>query len=230
LITGLPQAAAMAIEAAREADPFTSLDNFVRRTGLSQPIVARLAEADAFGSLAMDRRAALWQALGQEKRTKNQPLLAAAADDDEPAADLPPMPMIEQVFADYRTSGLSLKAHPLSFFRPQLDQLRVTRSGDLEKMRDGRHLRVAGLVILRQRPGTARGITFVTLEDETGLANLVIRPQIWERYYTIARTRSAWIAHGTLENREGVIHLVASRLEDLSARLDELRVHSRDFH
>ena len=226
----MPQAAAERIEAARNDGPFTSLDNFVRRTRLGQPIVTKLAEADAFGSLAMDRRAALWQALGQEKRAKNQPLLAAMVDDDEPAAELPPMPMIDQVFADYRTSGLSLKAHPISFFRPQLDQLRVTRSGDLEKLHDGRHLRVAGLVLLRQRPGTARGITFVTLEDETGLANLVLRPEIWERYYDVARTSPAWIAHGALESREGVIHIVANRLEDLSARLGDLKIRSRDFH
>jgi error-prone DNA polymerase len=192
--------------------------------------VAKLAEADAFGSIQLNRRAALWQALGQEKREKNQPLLSGLADEDEPAADLPPMPMIDQVFADYRTSGLSLKAHPISFFRPQLDQLRVTRCGDLDQMRDGRHLRVAGLVLLRQRPGTARGITFVTLEDETGLANLVLCPEIWERYYNVARTSPAWIAHGALESREGVIHIVANRLEDLSSRLGELRVRSRDFH
>jgi error-prone DNA polymerase len=96
-------------------------------------------------------------------------------------------------------------------------------------VRDGRHLRVAGLVLLRQRPGTAKGITFVTLEDETGLVNLVIRPNIWERYYKIARTSPAWIAHGCLENKEGVIHLVVSRLQDLSHLLGDLKTRSRDF-
>jgi error-prone DNA polymerase len=96
-------------------------------------------------------------------------------------------------------------------------------------MHDGRHLRVAGIVLLRQRPGTARGITFVTLEDETGLANLVIKPQIWDRFYSVARRSSAWIAHGLLESRENVIHLVVNRLEDLSARLGELQTKSRDF-
>jgi error-prone DNA polymerase len=230
LLTGLPQIAAEKIEAAREAGPFVSLDDFVRRTRLSQAIVARLAEADAFGSLSLDRRAALWEALGQEKRPLDQPLFGGVADDDEPAAALPPMPMIEQVFADYRTAGLSLKAHPLKFFREQLDKLRVTPAGQLDQMSDGRHLRVAGLVILRQRPGTARGITFVTIEDETGLVNLVLKPPIWERYYKIARTSSAWIAHGQLESREDVIHLVVNKLEDLSGRLGDLPVHSRDFH
>jgi error-prone DNA polymerase len=140
LLTGVPKAAAEKIEAARQTGPFTSLDNFVRRTRLSQAIVAKLAEADAFSSLTMDRRAALWQALGQEKRVRQMPLLSGLAD-EEPPVPLPPMPLIEQVFADYRTSGLSLKAHPISFFRQQLDQMRVTPAGNLEATRDGRHLR-----------------------------------------------------------------------------------------
>jgi error-prone DNA polymerase len=156
------------------------------------------------------------------------PLLSQMAD-EEPPAPLPPMPLVEQVFADYRTSGMSLKAHPIGFFREHLDRLRVTPAGRLEHTRDGRHLRVAGLVLLRQRPGTAKGITFVTLEDETGLVNLVIRPNIWERYYKIARTSPAWIAHGVLENRESVVHLVVSRLEDLSKLVSGLKTKSRDF-
>ena len=85
-------------------------------------------------------------------------------------------------------------------------------------------------MILRQRPGTAKGITFATIEDETGLANLVIRPDIWARYYQVARRSAAWIAHGCLENKEGVIHLVVNRLEDLSHLLGELKTKSRDFH
>jgi error-prone DNA polymerase len=228
LINGLPKAAAEKIEAAQAAEPFTSLGDFVRRTGLSQAIAAKLAEADAFSSLAIDRRAALWQALGQEKRSRNMPLLSQLSD-EEPSAPLPPMPLVEQVFADYRTSGMSLKAHPVGFFREQLNGMRVTPAGELDKTRDGRHLRVAGIVLLRQRPGTAKGITFATIEDETGLANLVIRPQIWERYYKVARGSPAWIAHGCLENNEGVIHLVVNRLEDLAALLGELKIRSRDF-
>ena len=116
LLKGIPQAAVEKIEAAQQAGPFASLDDFVRRTGLSQAIVTKLAEADAFSSLAIGRRTALWQALGQEKRNRAMPLLANLAD-EEPPAELPSMPLIEQVFADYRTSGLSLKAHPISFFR-----------------------------------------------------------------------------------------------------------------
>jgi error-prone DNA polymerase len=196
--------------------------------GLGQPIVARLAEADAFASLALDRRAALWQALGQERKARHMPLLADIEDEEKPAP-LPPLSPIEQVFADYRTSGFSLKAHPLSFFRTELDKLRVTPASQLEHTRDGRHIRVAGLVLLRQRPGTARGITFVTLEDETGLVNLVIRPNIWERYYAVARRSPAWIAHGCLEKKDAIIHLVVDRLEDLSAMVGNIKTRSRDF-
>ena len=96
-------------------------------------------------------------------------------------------------------------------------------------MENNRHLRVAGLVILRQRPSTANGITFVTMEDETGTANLVVKQQVWERYYQVARQSQAWIAHGKLEKKNGVIHLVVNRLEDLSSRLGELKIQSRDF-
>jgi error-prone DNA polymerase len=140
------------------------------------------------------------------------------------------MSPLEQVFADYRTSGLSLKAHPIGFFRRELAAMKVVPCGRLAGLPDGRRIKVAGLVLLRQRPGTARGITFVTLEDETGVANLVIRPQVWERWYPIARTSPAWIAQGLLENRDGVIHLVVHRLEDFSSRFQELKSRSRDFH
>src|SRR6185295_3474126 len=110
LLSGIPTAASAAIEQAREHSPFTSMDDFTHRTGLSPAVVAKLAEADAFGSLALDRRKALWHALSQEKGKKPQPLLAGLCE-EEPAAELPPMSLSEQVFADYRTSGLSLKAH-----------------------------------------------------------------------------------------------------------------------
>jgi error-prone DNA polymerase len=90
-------------------------------------------------------------------------------------------------------------------------------------------VKVAGLVILRQRPSTAKGITFVTIEDETGVANLVVKQPVWERYYTAARTSPAWIVHGILQKRDSVIHVVVSRIEDFSARLGEFAVKSRDF-
>jgi error-prone DNA polymerase len=136
----------------------------------------------------------------------------------------------EEVFADYRSIGLSLKAHPLSFFRGQLDQLNVEPAATLADLKDGRFVRVAGLVLVRQRPGTAKGITFVTIEDETGVANLIIRMDVWERFYNVARTAPAYIASGRLQNQQGVIHVLVSRLENLSDAVSGLRSPSRDFH
>jgi error-prone DNA polymerase len=117
----------------------------------------------------------------------------------------------------------------MSFHRESLNELHATTCAGLAEKENNRHLRVAGLVILRQRPSTAKGITFVTLEDETGTANLVVKQKIWERYYKIARRAPAWIAHGKLEKKSGVIHVVVNRIEDMSCRLEELQIKSRDF-
>ncbi|MFN9538020.1 MAG: error-prone DNA polymerase [Planctomycetota bacterium] len=230
-IAGLPAQAAEAIVAARNRQgPFTAIADFATRCGLGQAIIARLSEADAFASLRQDRRTALWQALGQERRPLDQPLLESLSQtDDEIAELLPRLSEPEEVSADYQAVGLTLRAHPLAFCRSQLDELRVTRAADLAITSDGRQCRVAGLVILRQRPATAKGITFVTLEDETGTANLVVKPDIWQRYYQICCTSSAWLAHGKLERRSGVIHVVVNRLEDLTVAPLPNRLHSRDF-
>jgi error-prone DNA polymerase len=150
-------------------------------------------------------------------------------DQSEPAVQLPTMNGREEVFADYHSVGLSLKAHPVSFFRSQLDQLRVVPAANFANLKDGRFIRVAGLVLVRQRPGTAKGITFVTVEDETGVADLIIRMDVWERFYTVSRTAPAYIATGRLQNQQGVIHVLVSRLENLSDAVNGLRLRSRDF-
>ena len=144
------------------------------------------------------------------------------------------MQLYEEVVADYRTAGLSLRAHPISFYREQLDRLGITPARRLVELPNDAPVRVAGLVLLRQRPGTAKGITFVTLEDETGTVNLVVHQHTWDRYYRIARRAPAWIAHGhiqtTRENRSRpIIHVVVSRLEALAEQLRQLDVKSRDF-
>jgi error-prone DNA polymerase len=228
MISGLPQANAEQIEQARGSGLFHSVEDLSRRAGLSQPPLTRLAEADAFGSLDLNRRQSLWQALSHDKRKQDRPLI----DDleiDEPPALLPGMSGQEEVFADYQTAGLSLKAHPVSFFRAELDKLDVVPAAELANLRSGRFVRVAGLVLVRQRPSTAKGITFVTLEDETGVANLIVRLDVWERFYQVARGASSMIAHGRLQNQEGVIHVLVSRLESMSGRLGEMRSVSRDF-
>ena len=220
MIVGLPHAQGLKIE---QQQPFRSMDEFKR--SVSAKVVARLARADAFGSLQLNRRDSLWQAL----RPANASPLFQDLQDHEPSFELPTMDARSEVFADYRAAGVSLKGHPVSFFRRELDQLQVTPAVKLASLRDGRFVRVAGLVLVRQRPGTAKGITFVTIEDETKEANLIIRMDVWEKFYTVARTAPAFIASGRLQNQQGVIHVLVSRLENMNDRVTKLRSKSRDF-
>ncbi len=228
MVVGLPEAQALLIEAARREGPFRSLDDFSRRSGVRPSVVERLARADAFGSLRLNRRASLWQALRPATRKETFPLFDKLADAEPPLA-LPAMEGRQEVFADYQTAGLSLKSHPIAFFREELDRLRVVPAAKLASLHDGCFVRVAGLVLVRQRPSTAKGITFVTLEDETGTANLIVRIDVWERFYTVARTAPAFIAAGRLQNQQGVIHVLVARLENMNERVREIRSTSRDF-
>jgi error-prone DNA polymerase len=136
----------------------------------------------------------------------------------------------QEVFADYKAAGLSLKDHPIKFFREQLDRLRVVPANGLPAIENGQYIRVAGIVLVRQRPGTAKGITFVTIEDETGPINLIIRMEVWNKFYKIARTASGYVAHGKLQNFKGVIHVLVSKLENLPKALASIDAKSRDFH
>ena len=118
----------------------------------------------------------------------------------------------------------------MKFLRPGLDKMGVAKASDLAVLPVDRLVKVAGLTLMRQRPGTASGITFVTLEDETGFANLIVRPEVWERYHHAARTATAMLAHGRLQRQDNVIHVLVNRLDDLSRRIEDLGVSSRDFH
>lgn len=238
MISRLREACGRAIEQARASGGrFKSIDDFTRRTALGQAVVKRLAEADAFQSLGRDRRQAMWQALGQEKKRSAMPLfdalsLASSEEQGEERAPLPIMPDYEEVVADYRVAGLSLRAHPISFYREALNRMGITPAQGLPQRKNGQSVCVAGLVLLRQRPGTAKGITFATLEDETGTINLVVHQHTWDRYYRIARCAPAWIAHGHVQisnDPTPVVHIVVRRLEALGEQLRELAVKSRDF-
>jgi len=230
-IRGLPIAAAERIVVARKEGAFASLEDLSRRANIGQAILVRLAGADALASLNCDRRTGLWQALSERKPAHDQPLFDSLSDGtDEIQVLLPERTPYEEVLADYRANGLTLRAHPLSFFRQQLQANKVLRAEELSTERVGRQVRVAGLVLVRQRPGTASGITFVTLEDETGVANLVIRPDVWERYRKAARGAKAMIAHGRLERQGVVIHVLVNRLEDLAELSPRMDSQSRDFH
>jgi len=249
MVRGMSSAHAEKIETARAGRPFRSVEEFVRRTGLSRAVTMRLAKAGAFGSLGLARRDALWDALAQDRKelplfdglqTQNGPgkqtLRSTAQELGHPAGDslgvpapLPPMSPAEEVLADYRTLGLSLQAHPMQFLREGLARLGAVPAQQLKALPDGKPVCVAGIVLVRQRPSTAKGITFVTLEDETGMANLIVRPAIWSRFRQAALTATALLAHGRLERQHEVIHLLATRLEDLSHYLAELAPQSRDF-
>ena len=230
-IRGLKSDAAVRITTERETHgTFENMEDLVRRTELTRASLATLADADAFESFSVDRRAAVWHSLAQENEVGQQPLFDSIDIREETPTALAPMTPLEEVHADYNTTGLSLKAHPISFVRQELASKRCVTAADLETLRDGRHVRVAGLVILRQRPSTAKGITFATLEDETGSINLVLFIAVWERFFRIARTSNAWLVDGKLENRQGIIHVIVGRLTDLSQEVDGLTVRSRDFH
>ena len=196
MLGGIGLATALMIEQAREAGPFRTLDDFAERTSLECSVLTMLSDADAFRSMALDRRQSLWQALG---RCREHRPLFDKVDDYEPSVSLPAMSQQEEVVADYLSTGLSLKAHPISFYRDELNSLGVAPAVSLITIANGQFVRVAGVVLMRQRPSTAGGITFVTLEDETGQANLIIKRDVWERFYKIARTAAAFIAHGRLQ-------------------------------
>lgn len=224
-IQGLSASMAERIATARAARPFTSWGDFARRTQLPRPVLGRLARADAFQSLASPRRTSLWQALDDPEI----PALFATADDDESPADLPPMSEAEEVVADYRSLGLSLRAHPVSFLRADLQDRGILPAESLRGRRHGERVTVAGIVLMRQRPSSASGVTFVTLEDETGFVNLIIHLGVWEKHHSIARTATLLQAQGTLQIQDEIIHVVVNRLGDLSELLRQLPTHSRDF-
>jgi error-prone DNA polymerase len=229
MIVGLHEATAVTIAAARADGPFTTMQDFERRTRLGQGQVSILADADAFGSLRQNRRAALWNAMAVESRSRQQLLFDALEPEDDLDVPLPAMDAEEEVYADYRSTGFSLRSHPLAFRRERLKGIGVVPLGDLSKIANGTRVKVAGLVLLRQRPGTAKGITFVTIEDETGTANLIVKQNTWERFRAIAMHSRVWIAHGRVQSKDSVIHVLVHRLENLAARLPAINVHSRDF-
>jgi error-prone DNA polymerase len=225
-VRGLSRTHADAVVAARSDGPFGSFAEFVRRTGLRAGGLKKLSQADAFGSLKMNRQTTLWRSLPE----RGAPTPFDASDIEEPPVPLPALTPLEEVLADYHSAGLTLRQHPISFFRAELTELGIAPADRLGVLQNDRQIKVAGVVLLRQRPSTAKGITFVTLEDETGTINLIVRMPVWERYRRVARTAVAMIAHGRLQREGEIIHVLVNRLEDMSTRLNDLEIRSRDFH
>jgi error-prone DNA polymerase len=232
----------MAQLALRRGAGYRDLPDLRHRSGVSAGALDRLARADAFTSLALNRRGALWTALGLERtgpkrvgKGRDLPPLFAWAHDREVAASenrpappeppkepevaLPPMTLGHEVAEDYANLRLSLRAHPLALLRPFLPR-RTLKAAELGSIEDGRWVEVAGLTLVRQRPGTASGVIFITLEDETGVANLVVWPQVFERFRRTVLGAQLLAAQGKLQKEGLVIHVVAERLLD---RTDLLR-------
>ena len=225
-LTGLRADGLARLVAARDR-PFAGVEDLRRRAGLSKRCLETLASADAFRSAGQDRRAALWDA----KAIRSAPALPLFAHGDAPDAGeeaphrLPEMPMREHVVADYQTARLSLKAHPVSFMRGAMRRRGYTASADLRRCRFNQAVSVAGLVLIRQKPGSAKGVCFVTLEDETGVINVVIWPDLFARYRREIMASRLMAVRGHVQFDDAVIHVVAHEIVD---RNDALTMLSAD--
>ena len=213
------------IVAARQRRPFTSLEDFARDTALPKRALIMLADADAFRSIGLDRRAALW-AVRRLPDDVPLPLFETAAareQPDEHARPLPLMPLPEQVVADYQTIRLSLKGHPMEFLRPMFAGEPVIPCAAVSDANDRQYVRCAGVVLVRQRPGSAKGVVFMTLEDETGIANIVVWPKVMERFRKEVMGARLVLVEGYIQSSpEKVVHLVAEKLFDRSRDLVNL--------
>ncbi len=218
------------VESRRRDGAFRSIEELHRRTHLSSAAIDSLAEADAFGSLQRSRRAATWESLAVSDTPMD--LFDQLTPESTPieANQLPAMSLGQEVLADYATTSLSLKAHPISLMRDELNRRGVITSAQLEKRKVG-WVKVAGLVLLRQRPGTASGIVFMTLEDETGIVNLIVRPRIFDQYLAAARHGRILLVEGRVERNGKVIHVMARHMFDIGNELESGQLfRSRDFH
>jgi error-prone DNA polymerase len=237
-IKGFAEADAERLVAARE-DGYADPQALWRRSGLGRGALERLAEADAFRSIGLDRRRALWalKALGEPPLplfaaepwpTKVKPSPPPGAERENfsevhAMALLPEMPLGEHVVEDYASLSLTLKRHPLAFLRGELAREGLVTAAELAHLPVDRRLSIAGIVLIRQRPGSANGVVFITIEDETGIANLIVWPAILEHFRRAALGATLLRCTGKLQREESVIHVVADRLEDMTPRLNTLR-------
>ena len=226
MVKGLANAHAAAIVAARGDENFTSIADLWRRAGVPVAALDQIAAADGFRpAFGLARREAQWAIKGL--RDEELPLFAAASDRegrtvpelDEPAIALRAMPAGREVVEDYGHIGLSLRRHPVSFLREDLAKRRIVSCAEAMAARDRRWLEAAGIVLVRQRPGSANGVMFVTLEDETGIANLVVWQKVFERYRRVILSSSMIAVRGRVQREGEVVHLVAHRIVDLSRDL-----------
>jgi error-prone DNA polymerase len=226
-VSGLSEDDGRTIAAKRGAG-YDSIRDLWLRTGLRPSVLERLANADAFRSLGFSRRDALWciRALHRSGDKDDLPLFARVAmPEKEPDVALPSMLPGEQVVEDYRHLKLSLRAHPVSFLRADLDARSILRNAALTQTSSGRRVTIAGIVLIRQRPGTAKGVIFMTLEDETGIANTIVWPKVFETFRPVVLGARLVSVTGKLQNEKGVIHVVADHIEDMTPLLRRLSEH-----
>ena len=231
LVKGLSRDGATRLVEAREQAPFRQVSQLHRRAQLDRRDMEALADADALNSLSGHRHQSQWQIMALEQ---SKPLLqdeqrqTAAYFDD--GVQLPAPGVAEEVLADYRATGLTLRAHPMSLLRHTAPFSRCKRHVDLPALGNKRFVRIAGLVTCRQRPGTASGVLFITLEDETGSSNLVVWQRTQQQFRQALMSGKLLLVTGVVEQQDGVIHVIAGAVEDHSAALESLHLKSRDFH
>ncbi len=232
-IKGMPEEAATLL-VSRRGSGYDSVRDLWLRTRLPRAVIEKLADADCFASLGLSRRDALWaaQALDGEAAVEVLPLFETAPQEDlqrEAEMALPRMLPGEEVLNDYRTLTFSLKAHPVSFLREAMQRAGLKSAADLENLPSGAKVEIAGLVLVRQRPGSAKGVIFMTLEDETGTANVIVWPKVFERYRPVVMGARLVALRGRLQKAHGVIHVVADHLVDASSRLGLLLEELKTF-
>ncbi len=223
MVRGLSEAHGQAIAAARRCGPFASIEELRRRAEVPRAALSHLAAADAFACLGLARRDALWMVEALDDAAL--PLFAAADRGRTPRPEivetervvLPSLTEGGEVVEDYRHVSLSLRRHPLAFLRAEFDERGMVRTADLAAIRDGARVTVPGIVLVRQKPGSANGVMFMTLEDETGIANVIVWPTLFEKQRRLILSAAAIAAQGRVQRQGSVIHLVADRLIDLTA-------------
>ena len=213
----------------RPTQRYRTVDELIRRTGIRRDEVATLAEVGALNSLGHDRRSALWQ-IERAVRPAGELLEEASSLKPQAPSPLPEMSISERLVADYSGTGLTVGPHPMTFRRHDLSMRGVLPAIDLPKARAGRRVRTAGMVITRQRPGTAKGFVFLTLEDETGIANIIIRPDLYATDRLTIVESSFLLVEGVLQNQDGVTSIKAERVSKLDGLSDQAAFDSHDFH
>jgi error-prone DNA polymerase len=224
-IDGFKKVWAEAIMHARAEGPFADLDDLRLRARLTPAAMDRLAEADAYGSLKLTRRQGMWAARGAPPAAAAAPLFEAMGlreADGRPPEALPELAPSEEVVGDYQTLRLSLKGHPVSYLRERMAAAGALTAAVYPQVANGKRVAVGGVVLVRQRPGTAKGVCFMTVEDETGVANLVLWPDVFERLRPVAMGARMVLARGKVQTAEGVTHLVVEQLEDWTPMLGHL--------